>query len=199
MQSSKFFILFLILLLFGCAGSRKEGEEILVETSGKKPKWAKQDKEYWVEKGIMYFREMLNYRKDLAFAKREAKAEAIKNVAEKINIRVQTEFKKAAEGSNIPDETLTRFASDAVAWISGNLNIQGISPSRSYWEKYKKITRTGVTYFYNLQMLAEIPERDYFKARDLAIQKVLDKYKEENNQNVRKAAEEIQKRLFQNK
>lgn len=185
------------MLFYFCTTSIKIGEVKLVKTSGKKPDWVKSDKDFWIKKRIMYFRSVVTNRGDLAVAKREAKGECVKNVAEKINIRVRTEFKQATEGSNINPKTLSNFTSDAITWISENLNIQGLSNSKFYWEKFQKLTKEGVQYMYDVYILTEIPEDDYYKAREMALKSLLKRYETEQNENAKKTAEKIYQKLIE--
>ncbi len=193
---SMFSVLF---VLFSCASGPQIGKMKVVEESGSKPGWVKTDKDFFEKKGDFYFRGVVTDRKDLGYAKREAKAEAIKNIAEKVNTRVRTEFKEATQGSNVSDEGLSLFTSDAIAWVADNLNIQGIAPSNVYWQRVEKVTPEGVKYSYNVYVLCQIPKADYEKARNMAIKALLKKYANAGQQDAKKAATTVQKRLMGNR
>ena len=193
MKSKLCLIALISLILVGCGTT---GKMKIVEESGSKGNWVKSDKDYFEKNNKMYFRAMVTDRKDLAHAKREAKAEAIKNIAEKVNIKVRTEFEEATRGSNVADEGLSLFTSDVVAWVSENLNIQGISPTGTYWQRVEELTREGYKYSYNVYILCEIPTTDYEKARSLAIKNLLRKYQDVGDKLAEQAAEEVKKRLL---
>jgi len=188
----------LFLILFSCASGPEIGKMKVVEESSSKPGWVKSGKDFFEKKGDFYFRGVVTDRKDLAYAKREAKAEAIKNIAEKVNTRVRTEFNEATQGSNVSEEGLSIFTSDAISWVADNLNIQGISPSNVYWQRVEKATPEGYKYSYNVYVLCQIPKTDYEKARNMAIKVLLKKYSDAGQQNAKKAAEEVQSRLLEN-
>ena len=185
-----------MVLILGCASSLKIGETKLVETSNNKEDWVKEDKDFYIKEGIMYFRSMITNRKDLAFAKREAKAEAVKNIAEEINIRVRGEFDQAAKGTNVDEKGLSQFSSDAVSWITENLNIQGLSPSNSYWEKYKKRINLGYDYYYDVYVLVRMSEGDYYENRKRAIEELAKRYREQNNKAAQDVLEQLKDRLL---
>lgn len=185
-----------LFFLIGCAARVEMGKMRVVEESSSKGEWVKSDKDYFEKEGKMYFRGMVTHRKDLAYAKREAKAEAIKNIAEKVNIRVRTEFEQATRGSNVDPEGLSLFTSDAVAWVSENLNIWGISPTRVYWQRVEKTTPEGLKYSYNVYVLCEIPIADYQKARNMAIKRLLQRYQSEGQRRAEEVAQEVKKRLL---
>jgi len=198
MKKSQLNLIILIasLLLVSCSSTSKLGKTKVVEESGSKPNWVKSDQDAFEEKEKLFFRGIITNRKDLAYAKREAKAEAVKNVAEMINIRVRTEFSEATQGSNVSEQGMSIFTSDVVSWIVDNLNIQGISPSKQYWQRVEKTTDLGFKYFYNVHVLCEIEKADYAKARDLAIKKILQKYTESSQKQVREAAEIVKDRVL---
>jgi len=173
------------------------GKVRVVETSDGKDAWVTSDKDYFEKDGRMYFRGVVTERQDLALAKREAKAEAVKNIAEKINVRVRTEFEAAARGSNVTAEGLSGFVEDAVAWVSENLNIQGISPEKTYWERAEKVTPEGLKYSYNVYVLCQIPITDYEKARSLALNALLRKYQQEGNKAAEEVAGQVKEKLLE--
>jgi len=185
------YIIIITALCISCAS--RIGEMKIVEESGSKPGWVKSDQEYYERNNIMHFRGQVNDRDDLQLGKREAKAAAIQNISEKINILVSTEFAAATKGSNVDSEGLNSVVQDGVAWISNKLNIQGISADRVYWQKLQKITRDGVTYIYNIYSLAQIPVGDYNEAKKMALRALREQYLKEG----KREAEEIAKRLLE--
>lgn len=186
-----------LITILGCSATTEMGKIKVVEESGGREGWVKSDKDYFEKDERMYFRSLITDRQDLAYAKREAKGEAVKNITEKISIKVRTEFESAVRGTNVDPEGLSRFTADAVAWVSENLYIQGISPTKSYWQRVEKRTPEGYKYFYNVYVLCEIPIVDYEKARNMAIRKLLQKYRDEGNKQAEEAAEEVKQRLLQ--
>ena len=185
---------FLLLVLMGCGGQKQLIK--VVDKSNGKEGWVKSDKDYFEKDEKMHFRGVVTGMADLALAKREAKAEGVKNITEKVNVRVRTEFEQAVRGSNVDADALGRFVSDAVAWISDNLDIQGITPEKSYWEYIQETTSTGTKLYYNVWVLDLIPITDYERARNMAIRKLSDNYQKEQDKKAEEVAEEVKARLI---
>ena len=190
---SIFICMFVILLNCGGPASNLK----IIEESSSKEDWVKSTEDYFEKDGKMYFKTMVMDRKDLSIALRQAKGEAVKNIAEKINIRVRTEFESATRGSNINSQELTNFTSDVVAWVSDNVNIQGFSTNKTYWQKIEITNLDQAEYLYNVYLLSEIPSTDYIRARNNAINDILKKYQDQGKNSAEKTAEEVKKRLLQ--
>ena len=182
----------------GCAAQKKAvvGAERVVERSAsKKPEWILTPS--FEQDNMMYFSGGVTRRGNYALGLRQAKAEAIKNLAEGVQARVRTEFTAATQGANISESDLGEFVSDAVGIITENLNIQGLQPVEVYYEKIEKTTHTGVEYFYNCYNLVAIKQSDYMQAREIALNGLADKAKEANNRKAEDIANKLMERLNQ--
>jgi len=186
-------------LLASCATAPKVsepviGQERVVERSAKeRPEWIEMPS--FEEGGMLYFSGGVRDRASYSLGLRQAKAEAIKNLAEGIQARVRTEFTEAIQGSNINESDLGEFVQDAVGIITDNLNIQGLVPKENYWEKVEKVTATGVEYKYNCFCLLAISKKDYLQARDIALNGLAEKAKKEQNKKAEAIATQLLERL----
>ncbi|MDO9514101.1 MAG: hypothetical protein Q7J59_05785 [Elusimicrobiota bacterium] len=176
-----------VFALAGCGGAkvRPVGSQKVVEKSADKtPEWVIVP--FFEDETTMYFSGALKGVGDYAVGLRQAKAEAMKNVAEAIETKAKTEFVQNTRGSNLPGEDLGRFVQDGIAMTADNVNISGLLPAESYYEKVEEVTEVGVKYFYNCSVLFQLPVQQYKEARNRAINGLASKAREENN----KAAEE---------
>jgi len=178
-----------VLGLLGCGGPavRPVGTQTVVERStAKTPEWVLVP--YFEDETTMYFSGALKGVGDYAVGLRQAKAEAMKNVAESIQTKAKTEFVQNTRGANLTPEDLGRFVQDGIAMTADNINISGLLPAESYYEKVEEITDTGVRYFYNCSVLFQLPIVDYKQARSRAINGLADQARKENNAAAEKAA-----------
>ncbi|MFH1957588.1 MAG: hypothetical protein ABIJ15_03850 [bacterium] len=181
------FVAVFVFSLVGCGGPvvRPVGSQTVIEKSADKtPEWVMVP--FFEDETTMYFSGALKGVGDYAVGLRQAKAEAMKNVAESIQTKAKTEFVQNTRGANLSPDDLGRFVQDGIAMTADNINISGLLPAESYYEKVEEITEVGVKYFYNCSVLFQLPVQDYKQARNRAINGLADKAKEEQN----KAAEE---------
>ncbi len=181
-------------LLAACGGGQKVkpvGTETVIEKSAEKtPEWVTVP--FFEDENTMYFSGTVKGVADYAVGLRQAKAEAMKNVAESIKTKARTEFVENTRGSNLSPDDLGKFVQDGIAMIADNINVSGLLPAESYYEKVEKVTDNGVKYFYNCSVLFQIPVKDYKEARRKAIEGLAEKAKEAKN----KAAEEAAMNLL---
>ena len=181
------FVAVFVLALAGCGGPvvRPVGSQTVIEKSAEKtPEWVLVP--FFEDEATMYFSGTLKGVGDYAVGLRQAKAEAMKNVAESIQTKAKTEFVQNTRGANLSPDDLGRFVQDGIAMTADNINISGLLPAESYYEKVEEVTEIGVKYFYNCSVLFQLPVQDYKQARNRAINGLAEKAKEEQN----KAAEE---------
>lgn len=175
--------------LFSCAGPKQPvvGSQRVVEKSAeKRPEWITVP--YFEDNEIMYFSGGVRGVADYALGLRQAKAEAVKNIAESIAAKVRTEFTQAARGANLEEGDVGRFVQDGIAMITDNINIQGMLPAETYYEKIEQVTDYGVKYFYDCYALYQLPKKDYELAKKRALEDMAKKYREENNKKAEEAA-----------
>ena len=176
-----------VFAIAGCGGPkvRPVGSQTVIEkSSAKTPEWVVAP--FFEDETTMYFSGTLRGVGDYAVGLRQAKAEATKNVAEAIETKAKTEFVQNTRGSNLPGEDLGRFVQDGIAMTADNVNISGLLPAESYYEKVEEVTETGVRYFYNCSVLFQLPVQQYKEARNRAINGLASKAREIKD----KAAEE---------
>jgi len=176
-----------VFAIAGCGGPkvRPVGSQTVIEkSSAKTPEWVVAP--FFEDETTMYFSGTLRGVGDYAVGLRQAKAEATKNVAEAIETKAKTEFVQNTRGSNLPGEDLGRFVQDGIAMTADNVNISGLLPAESYYEKVEEVTETGVRYFYNCSVLFQLPVQQYKEARNRAINGLASKAREMKD----KAAEE---------
>jgi len=176
-----------VFAIAGCGGPkvRPVGSQTVIEkSSAKTPEWVVAP--FFEDETTMYFSGTLRGVGDYAVGLRQAKAEAMKNVAEAIETKAKTEFVQNTRGSNLPGEDLGRFVQDGIAMTADNVNISGLLPAESYYEKVEEVTETGVRYFYNCSVLFQLPVQQYKEARNRAINGLASKAREMKD----KAAEE---------
>jgi len=176
-----------VFAIAGCGGPkvRPVGSQTVIEkSSAKTPEWVVAP--FFEDETTMYFSGTLRGVGDYAVGLRQAKAEATKNVAEAIETKAKTEFVQNTRGSNLPGEDLGRFVQDGIAMTADNVNVSGLLPAESYYEKVEEVTETGVRYFYNCSVLFQLPVQQYKEARNRAINGLASKAREMKD----KAAEE---------
>ena len=175
-------------LFAACGGGQKVrpvGSQTVIEKSAEKtPEWVMVP--FFEDENTMYFSGTVKGVADYAVGLRQAKAEAMKNVAESIQTKARTEFVENTRGANLTPEDLGRFVQDGIAMVADNINVSGLLPAESYYEKVEEVTDTGVRYFYNCSVLFQLPVKDYKEARRRAIEGLAEKAREAKN----KAAEE---------
>lgn len=184
-------------ILVGCAGKSKDRivgmQKIVEKVPDKTPSWIM--KTFEEKKKMMYFSGGVKGVGDYAVGLRQAKAEAVKNVAESIKVKARTEFVSNTRGANLSPDDLGRFIEDGVAMVTDNLEIGGMLPKENYYEKVEEVTDYGVKYTYNCFSLIQMAVRDYKEARRRAIENLADKAKAENNKKAEETAKDLLKRL----
>ncbi|MBU3956511.1 hypothetical protein KJ633_08635 [bacterium] len=178
-----------VFALTGCGGPkiRPVGSQTVVEkSSDKTPEWVLVP--FFEDETTMYFSGGLKGVGDYAVGLRQAKAEAMKNVAEAIKTKAKTEFVQNTRGSNMPGEDLGRFVQDGIAMTADNVNVSGLLPAESYYEKVEEVTETGVRYFYNCSVLFQIPTQQYKEARNRALNGIAEQARKENDKAAENAA-----------
>ena len=187
-------LILVALMLIGCAAKQQEiFKEEVIETSkgSSKPEWVfKSFKE--LDDGYE-FSGGVNDVADYALGISEARAEAIKNGIVSIQIKVGTEFTKFAEGSNMSQDLIGRWVSDGIAFLSDSLYVSGIKQKEIYYERVKY--NTEYKPHYNIWALCSISSADYLKAKIDAVQKLVNKYQQDKNEEAKKKAEELLDRL----
>ncbi|MFH1415707.1 MAG: hypothetical protein ABIH89_06450 [Elusimicrobiota bacterium] len=189
------FMLTALVLFSGCAGvPLKVGSQRIVEKSAiQQPEWLQVP--FYEKKEMMYFSGTVKGVGDYAVGLRQAKAEAMKNVAESIQTKARTEFIENTRGVNLSTEDLGRFVQDGIAMVADNINISGLFPIEYYYEKVEEITESGVRYFFNCSALLKLPESDYKTGRKMAIKGLASKARKQLDKDAELAAVKLLEKL----
>ena len=189
----------LLVLVAGCAGPSRmtPGQSKVIDTSGDKPGWVKSDKDYWIAEKNMNYRAMVNGQVDMAQGKRNVKAEVVKQVAEMVKTRVRTDYYNSVKGDNTEEGTLGRDVADLVAWTTDNLEIIGLTPDATYWEKREIYDGGAMHYSYDIYGLYALPEAKYYEAVRKASMSMADKAKVANDKAAEERAKLFEKKLYE--
>lgn len=173
------------------------GKQTVVTTSGTREDWVTSDQNYWVDEMYMNFRVQITNQYDIAAGRRNSKAEAVKYIAEMINQRIRTDYYSSLSGNNQSEDQLGRDVQDLITWTTDNLEISGISPDRTYWEKVETNTADGVKYSFDIHELYKIKSEDYRKAVSKASEVAVEKAQKSKDLEAQKRAEKFQKKLYE--
>lgn len=189
-------ILFFVFLamLTGCASNHKAAfREDVLETSesSSKPEWVFNTFRE-AENGFEFSGGVTDVA-DYALGVSEARAEAIKNGIISIQIKVGAEFSKFAEGSNMAPDMIGKWVSDGIAFLSNSLYVSGIRQQQIFYEKV--LYNTEYRPHYNIWALCTISSADYQKAKIDAAQRLVNKYRQEKNEQAKEKAEQLLDRL----
>lgn len=187
------FIVFALLTLINCSGSKNFGEKTIVEESGLKPSWVGEEKIYWEDDDKMFYKATVTDQVRLERGLRNCKAELVKSIVEKISIKVTSDFTKASVGSNYSNEELGEDVKDVLSWTTDELQINGITPEELFWEKIEVYEGNSVSYLYDIEMLASINTYDYQKALKSALDKLTEQKRIEAQERARKLTDGEQK------
>jgi hypothetical protein len=188
-------LIILGMMLVGCsAGNQLVEKPVVIEKStdhSDRPDWVMET--FAEDDGMFYFAGMVDGGHDLAVTLRQAKAEAMKNVAESIATSIRQEFTEVVEGDNQEDD-LARWMSDGIAWVVRNIDIIGAKQREVYYEHVFYPMMGDATY--TAFALIEMSKPDYMKTRRDAIKKLRGKLVAENQKEAKKRAEELLDKLL---
>lgn len=175
----------------GLTASKLKGAEELVGTSGEKPSVSKNYVERGDVKLFMGFSDQIH---DLDVALRSAEMDAKKHMVEYLSTELRNEGMRGQSGYE--KEAVGRFFEDSQAWLTKNIRVSGAVLLSTYWEKWSRQGDAEVTYFYRGYAVVQISKTDYARARELAIEKLIDKAALEKNRQAEKAARDVRDRLL---
>ena len=126
--------LVLVFLLIGCGANKvarqkatlaEARQPLLVRTSenDKRPDWASEEP-FFEDDEALHFAGGYIGGADYALTLRLAKAEAIKNLLESVEMKARVEFSHAIHGQNRDEDDLGRYVTDAVGWTIDNLRVR---------------------------------------------------------------------------
>lgn len=175
-------------LLLSCATSG-----VQVRQSGRQPGWVQDARDWWDEKGEFRFRGRVENADDMALGLREAEAEAVKMVAERLRMTVRTEFSAYAKRVGMSGAATTKLVSDGVAWVGKDIGISGVHPVESW---YRVVYREGYSApVYECQRLVAITRGDFEAARQAVLQQIAEAAGATGNRELEEAAREMREKV----
>ena len=191
-------VLIVITLIVSCGGPAKKvpGQMTSIGTSGDRPNWLNDSKDFWKDGQTFYFRSSVSNQFDLAQGKRNAKAEVVKQVAEMVKQRVRTDYYNSVKGSNIDENTLGRDVADLVAWTTDNLELSGLTPDEVFWEKFEKYDYDRLNYVYEITVVYSLLESKYLEAVRRSVSTMEEQARQQNNKAAEERAKKFSKFLY---
>ncbi|MFC1886891.1 hypothetical protein ACFLZM_07530 [Thermodesulfobacteriota bacterium] len=191
------------LIATGCGGAKiskhtrqlaELQKPVIIEKTGssKRPGWTSNPAFFKDDSGF-HFTGGFMRGADYALTIRMAKAEAIKNMLESIEIKARSEFGSVMQGSNRNDSDIGRYVTDAVAWTIENIRVRGIKQRQVYYEQCLVPSSQSVKY--NAWVELEISASEYTRAKTDAAERLLNKAIQENDQAAKEKALELLEKL----
>jgi hypothetical protein len=186
------------IVVASCSGKRSllkspiGTEEVVERIPSKPPKWI--EIPFEEKKNVLYFKGEASGVHDSALGLRQAKAHAVQNMLEAIQLKARSEFSEAVHGVNVSEGSLGRYLDNVVAWTTESLRVSGIEPAAEYREKILVRIPGGVEYRHNTIVRVSISQEDYRDARDRAIQQAVSVFQDEE---ARRLALEAKDKLLQ--
>jgi hypothetical protein len=193
----------IVFLISGCGTSKVARQKtmkaefykpLVVENTerDKRPDWTSENP-FYEDSEALYFTGGFIGGADYAVTLRLAKAEAMKNLLESIQVKTRSEFSTAINGQNRADEDLGRYMTDAVGWTVENLKIAGIRPNQIFYEQV--FDPVSQRFKYNSWVQLKISTTDYAKAKMDAANKWLKKALREKDAEAEEKAMELLDKL----
>lgn len=159
-------LLIISILYIGCGSNPQAvGRRIKIDDSGAQPSWVKKMQDSWEDKDNMYFRVMLTDQGDLSMGMEALKAKGIREIAEKVSMKISTDLGYTERGSSSQAGAASRFLNAAMAAQTEQLELSGFKTEESYWERFSVNTHEGVTYVYDIYRDFSIKKSDYIAAK----------------------------------
>ncbi|MGM0608703.1 MAG: hypothetical protein ACQESP_09805 [Candidatus Muiribacteriota bacterium] len=206
MKSKKIFLnllclslLILTIIATGCGRRRSkpapEGRTEVVEQShSERPQWTTV---LFTETSDEYYYSGQASGRDYGLTVRLAKAEALKNMVENIEVMVRTEFTSVVKEYS-KDSEVGRFIEDGISMVSENVRVRGLNYKEVYFEKLEKQLDGSVEYQYDVWSLIAIDIEDYYKARREVIDRMHREAQEKNADDLIETAETLKSNLLNN-
>jgi hypothetical protein len=191
-----------LVLVAGCASTQKKiakhniPQEIVIQRSTEqkdRPVWVHEAFTFKEDNGIYYFSGGVDRGHDFALSIRQAKAEAMKNLAESVAMKIRQEFTEMVEGDN-QNSDIGRSLSDGIAWVVDNFYVTGVKLKDVYYERIYNTGNAAVSY--TAFALLEITQADYSRSREDAIRKLMGYFNRQKQYDAEKRAKELLERLL---
>lgn len=163
-------------ILVGCSSAPMVGERRLENTSSSKPSWVNSKYDTWDDDKLigkdpnLHFKVLVPGQYDLNMGMEVAKALVVKEVAEKIYMRISTELGVSMVGNSSRENAAGKYIKSAVAGEAVKVELMGFGSAETYWERYVEYKYGGVTYNYDVYRRFVLSKEDYAQAK----QRVLD-------------------------
>jgi hypothetical protein len=192
-------VLLAVGLVFGCASTQEKiakqaAQEVVVERNTDR-----KDRPAWVREGFkednetLYFSGGIDRGQDLAISIRQAKAEAMKNMAESVVVKIRQEFTEMAEGDN-QNGDIARWVSDGIAWAVENFYVTGAKLKNVYYERVYSPVQGNLSY--TAFVLLEVSKADYLRSRQDALQRLAGYFNSKKQYEAEKRAKELLEKLL---
>lgn len=171
-----FIVLALLALLVGCSSAPMVGERRLDVTSNSKPSWVNSKYDMWDDEKIfgkdpnLHFKVLVPGQYDLNMGMEVAKAMVVKEISEKIYMRISTELGVSMVGNSSRENASGKYIKSAVAGEAVQVELMGFGAVETYWERYVEYKYGGVTYNYDIYRKFVLSKDDYAQAK----QRILD-------------------------
>ena len=157
----------------------------VVEKPAPRPAWVEGDTFAEDDRGLYMVAAFMGGA-DYTMTLRLAKAEAMKNLLESVEVKARGEFSSAMHGGNRQANDIGRYVTDTVGWVVENLRVRGVRQRQVYVEQASAPGANSAKY--NAWVRVEISKADYEQARLDAANRLLAKAVRDNDAEVKERA-----------
>ncbi len=184
----------LLLLLPACASKNNQPQPPqpaatsagpTVEKPSPRPAWVDGDSFSEDDRGLYMVAAFMGGA-DYNMTIRLAKAEAMKNLLESVEVKARGEFSSAMHGGNRQTNDVGRYVTDTVGWVVENLRVRGVRQRQVYVEHVAVPGYQATKY--NAWVRVEISKADYEQAKLDAANRLLAKAVRENDAEAKEKA-----------
>ena len=185
----------LLFILLGCAHSTtavKGLREVIERMPEKKPGWIVHLPS--PKNGRVYVIGTRTRGTTMEDARYDAYQMALRNAAVLAQDKIKSIFERARTEMGIPedDKDIGFVLNDMMRAVS-KVKIEGAKEEDAYYEKYKEMTKSGISYFYDFYVLVSVPSESIDRAAFSAIER--EQRREDLNQRAAKLLEEMRKNI----
>lgn len=160
------------LVILNCGSSRPEiGERSKIGDSGKQPAWVRDSKDGWEKDNQILFRSLMLDQSDLSMGMEATKAKSIKEIAEKVSLKISSDLAFAEEGNSGKNGYASKYLISAVVAQTEQLKLSGFEPDETYWERYAVAKPEGMDYVYDIYRTFKLNKAAYQDAKDGVLSK----------------------------
>jgi len=182
--SKQFLIVALITgFVIGCASTPTippVGQRTVMKESSKMPDWYTHVP---AEKNdILYFRGIKTRALAMEDGLTDARMDAMRNIAERVQTVIHTSYEKARTEYGIPkdDQDAGKNLEDGIV-AQAKATLIGVKEKDAWWEEYSETGAARVSYFYDVAVLMEFSKSDFDKSLANTLGNAEQKAKDEKN------------------